>query len=311
MSSRDLTNYISELTDGEIFENIGVYVPYDSRDELVTNIVAAITRLRFMYPSKRSLVRSHNKETLMMTEITDVETFMVCYGTALKYYTYELADLTAAFHRDEETHVMEFRRPENPNLRFTQNDIEGLVRLLQCFPPTPDIALLIERINEALIDAREKIAHDDVARRELLVFDKATQGLVREFLRQIFFTGMYMRRWKGPGNPFPVAENDTKDKKEPDEKVTHEVGTGMEILKQMGPLARAFCMNLKICQYNRDGGIDHGAITFNGEWDGVVKGNQCIRMASTRFIGTGLHYLRALYRETIPGIDVKALDRIV
>ena len=70
-------------------------------------------------------------------------------------------------------------------------------------------------------------------------------------------------------------------------------------------------MDLKLCQYNRDGSIEHGAVTFKGEWDGVLKGTHCIRMASTKFIGTGLHYLRALYRETIPGVDVKVLERIV
>lgn len=311
MSAHDLGEYVGKLTDNEIFTNIGVYVPYNSRTELVMNTINSLTHQRFMYPSVRALTRSHNKETVMGTDITDVNTFMVCYGTALKYHTYELGELVAAFYRDDHTRAMEFRHPENPMMKFTTNDVEGLMQLLRCFTPTDEIIALLNRIDEGIIDAREKIEFDDTARRQLNGFSKPIQELIREYLRQIFHIGMYMRRWAGPGHPFPLTEEATKAKELPDERVTHQLGIGIELLKQMGDLAKNFCLSLKICQYNRTGTIEHGAATFNHEWNQVVKGEQCIRMASTKFIGTGFHYLRALYRETIPGMDVKALDRIV
>ena len=315
MRTHDIIEYISKLTDREIFEHTGVYVPYNSRAELVTNIVTTITRQQFMYPSSRSLARSQNKETLMMTDITDIGIFMICYGTALKYYVYELEELINAFHRDEETRIMEFRRPENFNLKFSHSDIECLLQLLQSFPPTGDIIALIKIINDGLIDAREKIAHDDIARRQLLTFDKSSQVLIRDFLHQLFIVGMYMRKWKGPGHPYPLTKASTqnthgKPNEEIPEKVPPELVLARELLWKMTGECQTFCMNLKLCEYNSNGGIDHGMTSLENEWKGVIKGENCIRMASTRFIGTSLHYLRALYHENIPGIDVKALDRI-
>jgi len=42
----------------------------------------------------------------------------------------------------------------------------------------------------------------------------------------------------------------------------------------------------------------------------VIKGEYCIRMASSRFVGTGVYYLRLLYNESIPDFDPTTLDRI-
>jgi hypothetical protein len=265
-----------------------------------------------MFPSLRIPSRSYNKETpINLTSIDDIDSFMICYGTTLKYYMYEPSDLTASFYRDEETGIMEFRRPENVQNKFTSRDIEGLRRLLSCFPSTPDIQALISVIDEGLIDAKEKIAYDDVARNGLRQFDANTRTLIQHFLRQLFYTGMYMRRWAGPGNPFPLKADTTHATKEPDAKVTEQLGLGIELLKQMGLAAKNFCLNLKICEYTNTGSIDHGTAILSNEWTAVVKGTQCIRMASSKFVGTGYHYLRALFRETIPGMDVKAVDRIV
>ena len=311
MEPRDLTGYFSKLTDNEIFNILGVSVPYNSRAELVRDCSKTLTRPGFMFPVVRSPSRSINSETLMFTPIDDLDTFMVCYGTALKYYTYELADLIGSFHSDDETQVMEFRRPENPNLRFSDTDINGLLRLLKCFPETHEITLLTERIAETILSAKEKIAHDNIARTELSTFNKDTKELIRGFLHGIFTAGMYMRRWDGPGHPYPLRADDTKNKPEPDKNVGREVGACMELLKEMGSSASSFCMRLKTCQYTQTGSIDLGGRNFLDEWNGVIKGKRCIRMSSTTFIGTGLHYLRALYRENIPGVDVERLDRIM
>ena len=311
MQPRDLHDYVSKLTDNEIFNGTQIYVSYNSRDELVANTISAIARPRFLYPVLRYATRAHNQVTIMGTEITDVNTFMVGFGTALKYYIYELGELTAAFYRADETGAMEFRRPENPRMKFTTADIEGLMVLLRCFSPTNEITTLLERINEGLIDAREKITHDDTARAQLNAFGKPTKDLIKQYLYQVFYTGMYMRRWLGPGHPFPLKEDQTKAIKDPEDKVTHELRIIGDILEQMSADARNFCMTLKQCQYNKDGSIEHGTAIFNTELDNVVKGFQCIRMASTRFIGTGLHYLRSLFRETVPGMNLAHLDRIV
>lgn len=312
MNPFELAEYLSKLTDSEIFERIGIYVPYNNRNELVTNVANSFHRNTFMYPTIRSLARSHNEETILGSEITDIEVFMVCFGNALKYYTYELEELTNAFHRADDTRAMEFRRPENIRTKFTMEEIESLMQLLRCFEMSPGIVNLSRRIEEGVIDAREKITGDDNIKTQLNTYNPAIQGLVRDFVRQIFYTGMYMRRWLGPGHPFPVKADETRGK-EPDAKVTEHLGIAIEILKQiqdLNPAAKTMCMNFKLCEYRTDGGIEHGNVNFRHEWNRVILGEACIRMASTKFIGTGYHYLRILFRETIPGLDVKGIDHI-
>jgi hypothetical protein len=312
MSNRDLIEYFSKLTDKEIHNIVGIYVPYETRDELVINTASTITHPQFMFPAVRSIERSVNKTTpITQDDITDTDVFMVCYGTALKYVTYGIDELADTFYRDADTGVMEFRRPENITAKFSVRDIEGLRRLISCFPMTEDIRRLMDVIDEGLMDAKEKIAGDDAARDRLNAFDQSSKNSVRNFLRHIFYTGMYMRRWGGPGTPFPLKADTTRGRKDPDLKVTEELGLGMDILDKMPRPVKLFCLNLKICEYNGQGNIEHGTAAFGPEWEQVIAGKQCIRMASSKFVGTGYHYLRALFRETIPGMDVKAVDRIV
>lgn len=311
MSVQGIEVYLDKLTDKEIFANIGIYIPYDSRVELIRNTARTFTRPRFMYPTIRNEARCFNKTTVTLeTNISDINTFMICYGTASKYYIYEICDFIGAFYRDSETGTLAFRHPENINYRFSINDIEELKRLLSCFSPTNEILNLINCIDDGLINAKEKIGHDSIALGELKTFDKTTCDLIRQFLRQIFYTGMYMRRWQGPGYPYPLEAKTTEIKIDPDTKVTEQLGIGVEILKQMGPIAKKFCFNLKICEYDQQGNIDHSLRTFNREWNAVIEGSQCIRMASSKFVGTGYHYLRSLFKEIIPNVNVKTVDRI-
>lgn len=304
----ELSNYLQKLKDTEIFSSFGIYVPYQNRRELISNIISVITEPSFMFPCVRSKIRSINTETLMLSDVTDPDIFVVCYGTALRYYTYELEDLIVAFSRSEETLSMEFRKPEDHRNKFKVSDLEALIRLLECFPPDQKITTLINKINEGIITAREKLSSDYTNIILLHLYDAADKALINGFLHQTFFIGMYMRRWEGPGHPYPLSEKDTKNKPEPDDKVTLELGKALEMLKNID--VRNFCLNLECCQYTSEGDIEQSSRKFEKIWTDVIKGEACIRMASTEFIGTALHYLRVLFSENITGINVKSLDRI-
>lgn len=304
----DIEKYVTSLTDVEILNNLGVYVPYNDRDELVNNIITCITKPTFMYPTVRSKDRSINTQTTLFTDITDTSVFMICYGTLDKYFSYELDELLNAFHVDE-TYSIQFRRPENPKVLWHIREIQKLLRLLKSFTVTPDLTKLINRINDGIIEATEKIEFDDIAITTLLSYDSRIKDCIKRFLYEIFYIGMYMRRWKGPGHDYPIKEAETKGI-EPTETISHHIGIAIELLNAMPKYAKDFTLNLKICQYQTTGTIEHGKEKLNNEWDGIIKGNNCIRIASTRLIGTGYHYLRVLYKETIQGFDIKEVERI-
>ena len=314
MRPSDVETYFSKLTDQEIHNSIGAYVPYNRRVELVQNTIALINTPSFFYPTVRSYQRARNRETINLTDITDLNVFMIAYGTMAKYDVYELDDIIGAFTRDTETGLLSFRHPENQHIKFTVQEVEGLRQLLACFPSTPGITRIIELIDQGLIDAHEKLAQDDEYMTRLQRFPVLTKQLIQQFLRQVFYIGMYMRRWQGPGHAFPLKQADTKHnvpELELDAIVKKQIEPAVALLDQMGKEALEYCLNFRQCEYNQGGTIDVITEKFDAIWHRVGIGKQCIRMASSIFVGTGYHYLRVLFRETIPNINVKELAKIV
>jgi hypothetical protein len=313
LNKRDLRQLLYSMSDNEIHTYTGIYVPYNGRESLIRNTVKAIlsSKSRFMYPCMRSAARSINATTILFTDITDTQTFMVCYGTAQRYYSYELQELIGAFHLDERTGLMDFRHPEDPARHFTTLEVEGLKILLRCFNPTPEIETLIGRIDQGLIFAREKIEYDTTARNGLARLNADGKMHVRAFLYQLFYIGMYMRRWRGPGYPYPLREADTRREWDPMVKVQDELIRARDALDQMSAATIRYCMGLRVCEYKVGGSIEQHNNSLGTDWTQVVRGQFCIRMASSKFVGTGLHFLRVLFHENIEGVDTTSVARIV
>ena len=309
MDGRDIVDYLTKLTDKEIFTDIGVWIPYANRNELVINIANCIVNQQFMFPLMRSDKYSINKITVVgLNSIHNEDIFMICYGDPSRYIIYELYDLIESFKRNG--NIIEFTRPESKDKKFTLHDIEGLKNLLKCFSLTADIKDLLSIIAKGFADLERDIDYDKEARQQLGRFDDIEQNLIKEYLYQIFYIGMYMRHWVGPGYPYPLREEDTHNDNNIEVKISVHVGEALELLNKMSKQGIKFCFNLRVCQYNSNGTIDYEYEHFGDEWNLVIKGVNCIRIASSKFVGTGYHYLRSLFMETIVGVDVKHIDKI-
>jgi hypothetical protein len=169
----------------------------------------------------------------------------------------------------------------------------------------------VERLQNIFADYEAHVLNQrrnrNVAQEFIIVNEKS---LVSEFLHQIFITGMYMRRWKGPGNPYPLRTADTRCESDPEPIVQANLAIAQAILDRMSEYTLDFCMNLPIVQYLHNGALDVEDNPFSREWNNVVASQQCIRMASSKFVGTAVYYLRQLFNETIPGMENARVDRI-
>lgn len=309
-------DYLNKLKDQEIMDLMGVYVSYNSRRELVDGMLALFDHHdRFMYPIQRSTARSINATTFMGDPITDTNLFMVCYGKPLSYTTYEVDELYNAFSPDDIGNI-EFRDPwgkariGNPGA-FADDDIQRLMKLLECFPATPEITQLLQRLTQGLSQRAQYIEGDATAKAAFNRLHPDEKMAFKEFLMNIFTCGMYMRRWKGPGHPYPIKERETNIKALPDVEVSELLTKHEEYLKVASNSVKSLYRMLAICTYKKDGNIDVGFSKFDSLWNGVRTNKECIRMASIRFVGTGYHYLQVLCGVTIPGLEVQNLDRIV
>lgn len=309
-SHTSLKNYFRMFTDEELFNKVSnVYVPYDSRQLLIENMVNVFFEATFFTPVERRKERSINKETLALTDITDQTVFMIAFGTVTKYYLYELSDLIDGFWNPILKSII-FHHPENNNQMFSKSQMERLNKLLKQYPADAINKKLLEVIDEGLQAEREKLDDDDIKLKLFNFLITHDKQAMRDFINQVFVIGMYMRRWKGPGHPYPLIEKLTKGDWKPHDNVTHELGIGLEFLNQMNINAQKLIRTFRSCQYQPDGGISTGSSSFDDDWKSVIKGQLCFRMASSRFIGTASHYLRVFFRESFVNLDVKLVERI-
>ena len=423
-SRKALYDYITSLTDTEIFRYLGIYIKYSSRRELVEKIFDCIDTPQFMYLTCKQPIRCYSEYTPSGSHIYDTN-FLIGYGTIEKYHIYELSDLYGAFHINEETGAMIFRKPENIKTSFSIADIEMLRDILICFrdpgqdeinsltlafnsfslepkspstytnpltrptsltlnivdnssasltlaeldstlpsvashfsskvlkqdcqeeqqivsqaehlaPETKESSLveidpsdptvivdhsgkfdyfseikdLVLRIDQGLNEHKDKLEYDNIARYRLTIFDTDTQIVIRNFLYQLIYIGMYMRRWQGPGHPYPLNEESTKKDINPEEAVIKALVIANEMLDNMGQYAKDYCFDLRVCEYNSEGIITNGYYKLLDEWNEINAAIKCIRMSSNKLVGTGFHYLRVLFHETVPNIDTKTIDKI-
>ncbi|MEM3063056.1 MAG: hypothetical protein QW303_05900, partial [Nitrososphaerota archaeon] len=337
-SNMEIERYISSMSDKEIFSTFKIYIPYVTRNELVQRIIRAIRFNSFFFPIELNYEKSINKTTFFMYEDIREINFCICFGTINKFYTYEIEDLVNAFYRDNETGIINFRRPDNIELTFcdeniyelsdlikilnsTENivniyrkinqDIEWFQKLLEIPKPLDEINKLFYNIDEVIIDRFDKLKQDNEIRNKFITFETLQKELIREFLINVFYTSMYMRRWLGPGNPYPLREENTFKNISPDELVQKQGCVVNKILEKMDRETYKFCMELPDCYYSK-GNFLVGFFNFEKIWtESVMKGERCIRVSSNSLLGISIHFLRILFRQTIPNVDIREIDKIV
>ena len=112
---------------------------------------------------------------------------------------------------------------------------------------------------------------------------------------------MYMRRWKGPGFPYPVKEADTRGTD-----LTYEVKIKecVDVITNMLKTHHLYYRLYAIDNNRKEG-------HFVSIFEKVKDGKYCIRSASKRFIATAVWYRLLLMGQAWPDVDINTIDRIV
>jgi len=337
MRDDEVSSYCKLLTDEELFRLSEVYINYASRSDLLTNLQNLRTREGFFIPLIR---RCQNKHTQLYSDTTDTNIFIIGFGTLGSYIGYEIDELLHSFHyidtdsiSGDESDTRQrngrnrgdfiFRHPENIRSIFTINQIEQLRQLLLAWVGDyPTLQPLIDRIDEGLVDIRQKTDYDKQLLRDFRRLSKDQQNLIRSYLYDLFYAGMYMRRWEGPGHPYPHRTAQTENTKiSPDANTLKSLKTLESRIDTFAPQTKTlicgtytstrdnFTGGLRVVEYFGADPQQQRNFISNLLYE-VMKGEYCIRMASSRFVGTGVYYLRLLYNENIPDFDPTTLDRI-
>lgn len=330
----DFQLLMRNYTDQEIFGYTGIYTNYNSRDDLIDKVERTRRIPQFFIPTVRACSNADTITTLDST--LDLNVFIIAYGTMFEYYCYNLDDFYENF-RDfvvegsENLASFRFRVPNELNRDFAIDDIRALVPLLRLYSNVEGVNQMIDHINAGLARIRNVTDYD---RSLLTVFNNLNidKPLLRGWLYQLFYLGMYMRRWQGPPTPYPITRAETQGP-DPNDKVNNELqilgyppmfqradGTYPQyeitgITAQLSANGRKFVDDLRAVEYIQEGNENirvprQENRTIGFYLDRVRKGNLCIRIASTSLIGTASYYLGLLFNENIPNFDPTNVTQI-
>ena len=298
--------YLDSFTDMELFTSLGVYISYSSRHELINQLIALRTGNSFFIPLSRQ--RCTNKQTLLYNDTNDPTLFLIGYGNLMLYLGYEMDELLGSFHyRGEGIHRdFVFLRPENLRSFFHRDELENLRHLIRNYPQT---APLLQRITEGLIEMRRKTDYDRNLIRQWENVPQASKEKIHQYLHRLFITGMYMRRWDGPGTQYPMQQRQTNRARLPDVDVSRELIECENLLSNMTGDLKITAKGFHIVEYYGTE-VNQTNQTIGHLYDEVRADRYCIRQASSKFVGTGAYYLNLLFTERIPNFDPSQLDTI-
>lgn len=299
LSPDNLRHALSRYADEEIFQLSGLYFHYTSRLDIINQIVNLQVTPRFFIPLTR---RCKNPETFLGTSTRDLTVPIIGYGTLTDYFGYESDELLHSFtyYGEEELQSFVFKSPD----LTTIYSIETIRQLLETIRSHPEFEELIRQIDLGLMLQLEKTQYDNRILREFKSLTQKDQyrSSIRDLFYRLFYSGMYMRRWKGPGHPYPLGMEQTKVKMSPDDNVISALGELAHLLDSFPSEIRHFLVELRKIEFHGNQ-MDQSPRSIGELLGQVGTHNYCIRMASSILVGTGFYYLRLLYNEIIPNFD--------
>lgn len=228
-----------------------------------------------------------------------------------------------------------FSKPEIPNDEFKEQETENLSSLLSSFFM---VAGVPHRENVLIEDIMSKVKIGNEVKERLRIMDDQKMASLRKlkstdlekverWLLILFNTGMYMRRWPGPGHPYPILERDTRHKGSGNENSLpgsndpiHEQRTIRSILV-LKELEETMSTDLNRLLYSLAGfnlirgRIYQDRVTLGSRINivttmGDTTDDACIRLSSTIFIGSGYIYTCKIFHRKIPNFNPKLIDEI-
>jgi len=321
-----IIDLLRKYSDREIILLVGTIIQDEpTRTALLHRAVDELTTSRVFLLTPIEAALCKNKESIVTAnEFRELNTAYLGRGSfAAGFDCYEIEDLFSSFeaHKDQ-FGIYTFVDPLNLNNRFSIQDLIDFRNAIQTgragIPSSPQ---LVARFN-TYITAAESQSRSDFQQiqrlRQWANQSSQNKEIIRNLFLNYFYMGMYMRQWKGPGNPYPITKNQTGSKAEVTSGLGLQIAENVErqkviveqYLAQLPADLRDIFWNLRVYFLKGDRLTDKGT-NIQTRWKDVLTGTFCIRMASGPWAFTGAYYLKQILNEEIPGFDLgQGLDYI-
>lgn len=297
--TRDSLNHIEDYTDNQLEQFFGPFNErFTSRYMFIYAIIHSLNNrtVRYMSPQQALFCLPGTQEDLYTEPFADKDELYIGIGSfaqGFRCYTYD--NLLRTF--------TENNRPADPydihNLTF---DEQTLTRIRILYANTP-LATLIEEFSR-----NQVVQHSEI---QPIVRDYPQ--LTEDIFMELFYLGMYLRRWLGPGNPYPITEIVREGE---GETMTTDIGLRTatnaticgahlwELIQQLPQNYQRFITNLPII-VKAGNTFDPTNKTIGGLIRLVGQADACIRMASGDLALTGAYYLHIYFNKQPPNFNLR------
>jgi hypothetical protein len=314
----DAARLLEIYTDNEILEGYGLGhrhggVTYAGRKDLIDKVVRYVTNTDNRWHFRHSNCINSDRPNIIMLDPREDEDDdpLISYGTLNNYRCWNADELAASWEPVQG--VISFNvpdwKPGDPYKTFSTDSINRLKELLLS-TNKPYFNVLIQTINAGLDQIRNAGARVQKYRADYLLLNDKDKNLVREYLAWLFFASMYMRFWKGPGNPYPAVwveggggENRCTTE-ERSRLLTDHFIVRTRILEQMGKDLEEWVLSFPRIEYNFVENIATvGVEPINFIVEQAQIGNFCLAEGSDHLVQTSYYIATKILNTDMNGFN--------
>lgn len=252
----------------------------------------------FMVFSQLDTQRCTNTETTLLTQVTDLPPPYLVYGDYLSFRVLEIEELLQAFYRVGDEYV--YTKIGEVGKEYTMTEILALTRALREIQRQDRARVYGQYISELM--GRLFVYGQEIRRAVRVLKSVQDKEAYIHYLWLVFYAGMYMRRWLGPGHPYPHEAKDTLINMDPTPNITMALN---DIADASGPIT------IDIPVLDRyDDRVHVTEYTLGPFLQNVREERFCIREAGTMLITTAAYFLENAFGVEVPGLELHRLARI-
>jgi hypothetical protein len=320
-STSQIRTFLSNYTDNDIIRLVGTGHRIDesyTRGQLIDIAARQLTSNRtfLLLPAEAELC--NNRNTIVGEEFRELQYVFLGKGSFTTGFTcYDISEIFDSFNTNTDSEgITTFRDPADYSRNFTVQDLKDFRSAITSgragIPADPTI---VKGFNTYIARAELQNNVNFNSIRNLRAWANQSpdnKAIMRQILMQYFYMGMYMRQWKGPGNPYPILKSQTGRTVEGTGQtqefvalnVTEAKRMFMENFNKLPSNLRDDFWQLRIYFYENGKVEDKGA-TIASRWKSVIDdGDYCVRLASGTWAFTGAYYMKQILNEEIPGFDL-------
>ena len=294
--------------DQEIIAYFGYQGWFGNREGLIDNIFTTVIEESFMIFQDINEQKASNAETSMLTLVKDIPRPYLVFGTPFQYRVLELDELIQSFRGGRFTVV------GNETHVYTDSQVNRLKVLLTTMKQTnPSLSTMVEQllkyVDSGLVAKLRRSAEVDHLIRSIEYKSIEQKELIKKIFYQVFYSGMYTRRWKGPGNRYPVHGAETLGNYDPQPQSIMALENLFSMIKEVDP-------GIDLNEiYEIEYHVDSGSVVFTESrlfpfLEKVALGTHCIRLASKRIIISAWYYIGVIFGEAIPNFSPSEVEEI-